>query len=151
AQKFAETVRSLAGNFGFINIEDAQGKDLPIIFGVLESLRGKTTIWSDDKQGTGVIGAAAMLSWAELTGRRMEDVRGVIFGAGAGAAGVYDELINNGMRPENILATDSKGALHQGRTDIAGDPFKVRMAEGIPDGTRREDYLEGADFVINLG
>lgn len=156
AERFAETVRALAPNFGFINIEDAQGKDLPLIFGVLESLRGDTAIWSDDKQGTGVITAAAMLSWAELTGRldaaqRMSNARGVIFGAGAGAMGVYDELVHHGILPENILVTDSRGPLHEGRNDVAGDPYKLRMREGIREGTTVEDFARGADFLINLG
>ncbi|MFO1464056.1 MAG: hypothetical protein U1F66_09770 [bacterium] len=156
AERFAETVRAIAPNFGFINIEDAQGKDLPIIFGILESLRGDTAIWSDDKQGTGVITAAAMLSWAELTGRlnseqRLSGARGIIFGAGAGAMGVYDELVNHGVLPENILVTDSRGPLYEGRRGIEGDPYKLRMSEGIRPGTRVEDFARGADFVINLG
>jgi len=156
AERFAETVHSLAPGFGFINVEDAQGKDLPLIFGVLESLRGDTAIWSDDKQGTGVITAAAMLSWAELTQRldsrqQMSGARGIIFGAGAGAMGVYDELVHHGIRPENILVTDSQGALHAGRGDIESDPYKVRMREGIPAGTTVEDFARGADFLINLG
>lgn len=156
AERFAETVRALAPNFGFVNIEDAQGKDLPLIFGILASLRGDTAIWSDDMQGTGVITAAAMLSWAELTGRldsrqRMPYVRGVIFGAGAGAMGVYDELVHHGILPENILVTDSRGPLHEGRNDIASDPFKMRMREGIREGTTVEEFARGADFVINLG
>ncbi|MCC6273769.1 MAG: NADP-dependent malic enzyme [Deltaproteobacteria bacterium] len=156
AERFAETVRALAPNFGFINIEDAQGKDLPLIFGVLESLRGDTAIWSDDKQGTGVITAAAMLSWAELTGRldsaqRMSNARGVIFGAGAGAMGVYDELVHHGILPENILVTDSRGPLHEGRTDVTGDPYKLRMREGIREGTAVEAFARGADFLLNLG
>jgi malic enzyme len=156
AERFAETVRALAPNFGFINIEDAQGKDLPLIFGILSSLRGDTAIWSDDMQGTGVITAAAMLSWAELTGRldsrmQMPNIRGIIFGAGAGAMGVYNELINHGVRPENILVTDSKGVLHEDRYDTKSDPFKVRMREGIPAGVTVEDFARSSDFVINLG
>ena len=156
AERFAETVLSISPNFGFINIEDAQGKDLPLIFGILESLRGNTALWSDDMQGTGIIAAAAMLGWGELTGRLdsrggLGNVRGVIFGAGAGAMGVYDELINNGMQPENILVADSRGALHAGRRDIEGDPFKVRMRAGISDGMTPERFARGADFLINLG
>ncbi|HKY62958.1 MAG TPA: hypothetical protein VJR29_06030, partial [bacterium] len=156
AERFAQTVLSIAPNFGFINIEDAQGKDLPLIFGVLESLRGNTALWSDDMQGTGIIAAAAMLGWADLTGRLdsrggLGNVRGVIFGAGAGAMGVYEELINNGMEPQNILVADSQGALHAGRRDIEGDPYKLRMREGISEGMTAARFARGADFLINLG
>jgi len=151
AQKFAELVRALAGNFGFINIEDAQGKDLPIILGALECLQGECAIWSDDKQGTGVITAAAMLSWAELTQRNMTDIRGIIFGAGAGSMGVYDELLNHGVKPENILVIDSKGEIREGRDDVNGDPFKVKMRMGMGADVTVETFAKGADFIINLG
>jgi hypothetical protein len=97
-----------------------------------------------------------MLGWGELTGRLdarggLGNVRGVIFGAGAGAMGVYDELINNGMQPENILVTDSRGALHAGRHDVEADPYKVKMRNGIADGMTPERFARRADFLINLG
>lgn len=151
AINFAEAVKAIACNFGFINIEDAQGKDLPLIFGVLESLAGECAIWSDDKQGTGVITAAGFLSWAKVTNRKLENCRGIILGAGAGAMGVYEELVNHGVRPENILVTDSKGVLHEGRADAESDEYKVKMRFGIKPGTDLEEFARGADFVINLG
>lgn len=151
ALHYADTVRALAPNFGFINIEDAQGKDLPLIFGALECLRGQCAVWSDDKQGTGVIMAAAMLAWADITNRKLENVRFIIFGAGAGAMGVYDELLNHGMLPENILVTDSKGVLYEGRPDIQLDPYKVKMSQGTRAGTTVEEFAAGADGVANLG
>ncbi len=151
AEAFASHVLGLSNNYGFINVEDAQGKDLPIILGALDCLRGECAVWSDDKQGTGVITAAAMLSWADLTDRKLEDVRVVLMGAGAGAMGVYDELVNNGVKPENILVTDSRGVLHEERDDIESDPFKVKMRMGIPVGTELEDFAKGADALINLG
>ncbi len=151
AETFARTVLALGGNYGFINVEDAQGKDLPIILGILEALQGEAAVWSDDKQGTGVITAAAMLAWTELTDRKMADIRVVLFGAGAGAMGVYDELLNHGVRPENILVTDRRGVLHEDRTDINGDPFKIKMRQGIPEGTTVEGFAKGADALINLG
>ncbi len=167
AKKFAEFVQMIAPMYGFINIEDAQGADLPIIFGALKSLEGECAIWSDDMQGTGVITAAAVLAWAELTNRRdLSEVRAVIFGAGAGAAGVYNELINHGFSPGNILVTDSgpktaenrprwKGEpypLHEGREDVNNDRFKVQMRQGISSATTIESFFKGGvDLLINLG
>lgn len=152
AEKFAQSLLTIGHNYGFINVEDAQGKDLPLIFGALEALRGTSAIWSDDRQGTGVITAAAVLAWAELTGRRdLSQIRGVILGAGAGARGVYDELVNNGLKPEMIMAVDSRGPLHEGRRDLDGDPFKAEMRKGIKEGLTLNDFIDGADFVINLG
>ena len=160
AEKFAEIVKAVACNFGFINVEDAQGSDLSIIFGALECLFGECAIWSDDKQGTGTINAGADLAWAELTGRKLSEIRAVIFGAGAGAMGVYDELVNHGVRPENMLVTDSGPnkdrtgkpyTLDEGRADVDGDFFKEKMRKGIPPGTVVEEFADGADLVINLG
>jgi malic enzyme len=160
ALNFAEAVKAIACNFGFINIEDAQGRDLPLIFGVLECLKGECAIWSDDQQGTGVITAAGVLAWAEQTQRKMENIRGIILGAGAGAMGVYDELVNHGVRPENILVTDTGAKkdrtgrshpLHEGRVDVDSDPYKAKMRWGIPPETTIEKFAEGADFLINLG
>ncbi|HSA58444.1 MAG TPA: malic enzyme-like NAD(P)-binding protein [bacterium] len=151
ALNFAEAVKAIACNFGFINIEDAQGRDLPLIFGVLECLAGECAIWSDDKQGTGVITAAGFLSWMKVTNRKPENCRGIILGAGAGAMGVYDELVNHGILPENILVTDSKGVLHEGRADVEDDEYKRRMRHGIKEGAELEEFARGADFVVNLG
>lgn len=160
AEEFARTVRNISGNFGFINIEDSQGRDLALIFSMLEVIRGECTIWSDDRQGTGVITAAGVLAWTEVTNRDISKIRGVICGAGAGARGVYDELTNHGVKPENILVTDrgvSKDdsgipyPLHKGREDVRDDPFKAEMTKGIPEGTTVEGFLKDADFVMNLG
>lgn len=157
AENFADIVLAIANNYGFINVEDAQGKDLPLIFGRLEAEGVGSSIWSDDRQGTGVITAAGMLSWADQTGRwksdekPLEGIRVVLFGAGAGARGVYDELVNNGVRHEDILVVDSRGVLDESREDVRNDPFKGAMVQGISAGTKVEDFARGADAIINLG
>jgi len=157
AENFADIVLSVANNYGFINVEDAQGKDLPLIFGRLEEEGVGSSIWSDDRQGTGVITAAGMLSWADQTGRwksdekPLEGIRVVLFGAGAGARGVYDELVNNGVRHEDVLVVDSKGVLDESREDVQNDPFKGAMVQGIKAGIKIEDFAKGADAIINLG
>ncbi len=151
AEKFAEIVIALACNYGFINIEDAQGKDLPIILGALECLKGQCAVWSDDMQGTGVITAAGVLAWADQTDRDVTQIRVILMGAGAGSMGVYNELLNHGVKAENILVTDSRGVLHEGRRDVDGDPFKEKLRMGIDAGTTVEAFAKGADALINLG
>lgn len=136
ALKFVQTVANLANNYGFINVEDARGADLDLILGGLEAAGLGSAIWSDDKQGTGVITAAGVISWADQTGRlkegpnRLEGIKVVILGQGAGATGVYNELVNNGVRPEDILIT------------------KVRTQEQKDTVT---EFAKGADVFINLG
>lgn len=174
AALFARSVANYANNYGFINIEDAQGADLPLILGMLESMNLGSAVWSDDLQGTGVISAAGVLNWAEQTGRlntenpdkALEGIKVVIFGAGAGAMGVYNELVNNGVRPEDILVTDSGPdkdysgkpyVLDESRQDVKSDPYKWRMAQKIKAGTTVEDFVKGtaddrkASVIINLG
>lgn len=161
ATLFAETVLRMACNYGFINIEDARGADLPVILGILEALRGECGVWSDDMMGTGVVTAMGMLAWAEHSGRSgLSGVRGVICGAGAGGYGVYKELLKHGIPAGNILVTDTgperdksgrPHPLHQGREDIRDDSMKWEMAQAISADTTVEAFLDGADFVINLG
>jgi len=190
ALKFAKIVASMARQYGFVNLEDVRGKDLPIVFEYLQRQGLQNAIWSDDMQGTGVITAATVLSWADQTGRiNTEGAEGtphaeqaasgapevliqappkplagqrfIIFGAGAGAMGVYQELINLGVRPEDILVTDTgpnrdysgtPHPLYEGRKGTESDPFKRIMAQGIPAGTTIESFMEaGVDGIINLG
>lgn len=158
---FAETVVRLSCNYGFINIEDAAGADLPVILGVLESLRGQCGVWDDDMMGTGIATAMGFLGWMLHSGRKdFSQLRGAIFGAGAGGYGIYKELLKHGALPGNILVTDRGPGrdesgkpypIHEGRDDIADDPSKMEMREGIHPDMTVEGFLEGADFVLNLG
>lgn len=161
ARMFAETVLRVSCNYGFINIEDARGADVPIILSVLECLRGECGVWDDDMMGTGIVTAIGFLSWAQHSGRTdLSKLRGVILGAGAGGYGVYKELINHGLLPNNIMVTDTgpnkddsgrPHPLHEERTDFAEDPYKMEMRKGISADMTVDAFLEGADFVINLG
>ncbi|MFO1518924.1 MAG: malic enzyme-like NAD(P)-binding protein [bacterium] len=160
AQDFVRQVRAIAtrDRYSFINVEDAKGTDLPVILDGLKDLG--IAVWSDDKQGTGVIATTSILSWGHLTGRDLSKARGVIFGAGAGGVGVFEELVNNGLKPENIMVTDSGPdkdysgkpyVLHRDRTDIEDDPFKMRVRGDFPADLSVEEFAKGADFIINLG
>lgn len=167
ALNFAYHVAEASQDYGFINIEDSRGADLPLIFKTLKELGVDSAVWSDDEKGTAVITAAAMLSWAELTGRLksgdkpLSGVKGVIFGSGAGAYGVYKLLNSFGIEHENMVATDSgpnrdyesgiAHALDETRDDVSEDSSKVFMRQGKKDKVDIEEFLKGADFVINLG
>lgn len=157
AERFSDWVAGLADNFGFINVEDSQGSDVSGILQRLAWLKGRSALWSDDVQGTGVIAAAGVRGWLlhsqqKVPGRNWGNMRGVIFGAGAGSMGVYHELLNNGAQNGNILVRDSQRVLTEGDPALQIDPFKVAMSAGIPPGTTLESFMaDGIDFVINLG
>ncbi len=169
AENFAYVIASLhAVNAGFINVEDLKGVSIPLVWKYLEQFGVTSAWWSDDRQGTGVITGAAILSWAYETGRLQSGPKPLaglvieIFGAGAGARGVYDELVHLGVDPKDLLANDSGPQkdrsgkpypLHQGREDVSHDPFKWDMAQHQPAGTTHETFVTGRkiDVVINLG
>lgn len=157
AERFSQWVDGLADNFGFINVEDSAGNDVSGILQRLAWLKGRSAVWSDDVQGTGVIAAAGVRSWIlhsgnKVPGRNWGNIRGIIFGAGAGSMGVYHELLNNGAQHGNILVKDSRRVLTEGDPAFQSDPYKVAMSAGIPPGTTMDSFMaDGIDFVINLG
>src|SRR5690606_5695407 len=112
----------LAPTVGGINLEDIKA---PGCFEIEATLRQRLDIpvFHDDQHGTAIIGGAAFLNAIELTGRKMEETRVVV--AGAGAAGVASArfLIALGVAPSNILMTDSRGVIHSDRDDL--NPVKL--------------------------
>ncbi len=160
AENFVGTARALLPNAWFTNFEDLSGEEVGIVWKHLQDRVGQASWWSDDVDGTGVVTAGGVLSWADITGRRLDNIKVVIFGAGAGGSGVYQQLINNGVKPENILVTDTgpdkddsgtPHPIHEGRTDVADNFFKAAMRKGKSAQVSVDEFLKGADLVINLG
>lgn len=153
---FARFVRSVAPNFGAINLEDLSLKELAYVLPEMEAhLAGRNALWDDDMYGTGGVFAAYVHSWLKLssirhTDRNWGNTTFLIHGAGAGGYGVYRELLNNGAKHENIIVTDTQGVLWDGRPNIQNDPFKKFMSTG----TRHievKDAHKGIHVLINLG
>ncbi len=157
AERFSTWADGLVDNFGFVNVEDSAGNDVSGILQRMAWTKGRSALWSDDVQGTGVIAAAGMRSWllhssSKIPGRNWQNIRGVMFGAGAGSMGVYHEIMNNGATDAQIAVRDTQGILTEGDPRFASDPYKVAMSKGIPPGTTLESFMaDGIDFVINLG
>ncbi|MEJ2040262.1 MAG: malic enzyme-like NAD(P)-binding protein [Desulfosarcinaceae bacterium] len=145
--EFIRTVKLLEPTFGGINLEDIKAPDC---FYIEEKLRAQMSIpvFHDDQHGTAIISAAAMLNAAELTGRRLEDMRVVINGAGAAAiasARLYTQL---GIRKENLILVDTKGVIYQGRTR-GMNPYKAEFASASEARTL-DDAVRGADMLVGL-
>jgi malate dehydrogenase (oxaloacetate-decarboxylating)(NADP+) len=136
----------LAPTVGGINLEDIKA---PECFYIEETLRDRLDIpvFHDDQHGTAIIGGAAFINAIELTGREMGATRVVV--AGAGAAGVASArfLIALGVDPANILMTDSRGVIHQGRDDL--NVVKREFAVET-DARTLEDAMVGADVFIGV-
>ncbi|MFN8018708.1 MAG: NAD-dependent malic enzyme [Acidimicrobiales bacterium] len=143
-----ETVQRIAPVFGGINLEDIAA---PACFEVEDRLRASLDIpvFHDDQHGTAVVTLAALENALKIVGKQMADLRIVISGAGAAGVAIAKMLMGAGVT--NILACDTKGAIHKGRTDL--NSVKQRFAditnpEGISGSL--QDVLPGADVFIGV-
>jgi malate dehydrogenase (oxaloacetate-decarboxylating)(NADP+) len=137
----------LEPTFGGINLEDIKA---PECFEIEEELKRtmKIPVFHDDQHGTAIITGGALLNALSIVGKKMEEVRVVFSGAGASAIACANHYIRLGVRPENILMSDSTGVLYEGRTENM-NPYKARFAR--PTSARTlADALAGADVFVGL-
>lgn len=143
-----KTVSPLAGSFGGINLEDISA---PRCFEIEQRLQEVCDIpvFHDDQHGTAVITLAGMMNALKLVGKKIEDVRIVTSGAGATGIAIIRLLIEMGLK--NVIMTDRKGAIYEGREGL--NPIKKEMAKI----TNRErvagslaDVIKGADVFIGV-
>ena len=147
AEKIIQTVKLLEPTFGGINLEDIRA---PECFEIEERLIAEMNIpvFHDDQHGTAIISAAAFLNALELTHRKIGDTKVVFAGAGAAGIACADLYVHLGVRPENILMTDSKGVIYEGRTD-GMNKYKARFARKTSARTL-EDAMKGADAFVGV-
>ncbi len=145
--KLVEIVAALEPTFGAINLEDIKA---PECFEVEAKLRARMRIpvFHDDQHGTAIIVAAAVLNGLDLLGKRLDEVRLTVCGAGAAALACLDLLTTLGLRQENLLVVDVEGVVYAGRTRLM-DPYKARYARATAKRTLAE-AIEGADVFLGL-
>ncbi len=146
-KKFVEIVRALGPTFGGINLEDIKA---PECFEIETRLRDELDIpvMHDDQHGTAIISGAALLNALEIQGKRIEDVRLVVNGAGAAAISctrLYNAL---GVRLDNIVMVDSKGVIRADRENLT--PQKREFATSRTDLRTLEEAMVGADVFLGL-
>src|SRR5205807_5202379 len=124
--KLVDIIAALEPTFGGINLEDIKA---PECFYIERKLRErmKIPVFHDDQHGTAIITAAAILNGLELVGKDIRTVKIACSGAGAAAIACLDQLVSLGARMENILVTDAKGVVFEGRPE-GMDPIKARYA-----------------------
>src|SRR5512135_2033943 len=138
---------AISPTFGGINLEDIKA---PECFYIEETLKGMLDIpvFHDDQHGTAIISSAALANSLELVGKRHEDIRMVISGAGASAISCAELAIRWGVRRENVMLVDSKGVVYKGRT--AGmNKYKERFLVET-DARTLADAVRGADVFYGL-
>jgi malate dehydrogenase (oxaloacetate-decarboxylating) len=151
--EIVHAVKLLAPTFGGINLEDISS---PRCFEIEQRLIEELDIpvFHDDQHGTAIVVLAALLNACRLTGRRIQDLRAVMVGAGAAGVAVSRILMSEGLR--SIVSCDRFGAIHAGRDDYEDGSMngpKTWLAEHTNEervsGTPR-DVMEGADLFIGL-
>ena len=115
--KFIETVKAIAPTFGGINLEDIKA---PECFQIEQRLKAELDIpvMHDDQHGTAIISGAGLINALEIAGKKIEDVKIVVNGAGAASISCTKLYIMLGAKKENIIMCDSKGVISTHRTDL---------------------------------
>ncbi len=145
--KFIEVVKAIAPTFGGINLEDIKA---PECFYIEERLKAELDIpiMHDDQHGTAIISSAGMLNAIEVAGKKIEDIKVVVSGAGASATSCLKLYISLGVNPANVVVFDTKGAITTSRTDLTEQ--KKQFATSRNDVGSLEEALKGADMFLGL-
>lgn len=141
-----KVVAAISPTFGGINLEDIKA---PECFYIEEELKKMLDIpvFHDDQHGTAIISSAGLANALENVGKRHDEIRLVISGAGASAISCAELAIRWGVKRENIMLVDSKGVVHSGRTDL--NKYKQRFVLDT-DARTLSDAVRGADVFYGL-
>ena len=145
-EDFINTVKNIAPTFGGINLEDIKA---PEAFEIEERLKAELTIpvMHGDQHGTAIISAAALLNALELAEKKIEEVRVVVSGAGSAAIACIKLYVLLGVRKENIVMFDSKGAISKGREGLSDKQIEFATSRKIK---TLGEALENADVFLGL-
>jgi len=147
AEDFINAVRYLGPSFGGINLEDIKA---PECFMVEERLRELMDIpvFHDDQHGTAIIAAAGLINACHLTGRKFEDMKLVVNGAGSAGIACLELVKAMGVKTENALLCDTKGVIYQGRQEGMN---QWKSAHAAPTDKRTlEEAMDGADAFFGV-
>ena len=145
--RFIECVRGFGASFGGINLEDIAA---PACFEIEDRLREAldVPVFHDDQHGTAIIAAAGLINACELTGRKFEDLKVVMIGAGAAGLSVLELIKSLGVRDENAIVLDRKGVVYVGREGN----MHPRLAKHATETDLREleEAVQGRDVLLGL-
>jgi malate dehydrogenase (oxaloacetate-decarboxylating)(NADP+) len=144
---FCNAVRLMGPTFGGINLEDIKA---PECFIIEQRLKEEMDIpvFHDDQHGTAVICAAGLINALHISGKKIEDCRIVLNGAGAAGIACLELLKTMGARHENCVMCDTKGVIYQGRTEGMN---QWKSAHAVKTDLRTlEDAMKGADVFLGV-
>ena len=141
--KFCEIVEAIAPTFGGINLEDISS---PSCFAIEKRLVETLDIpvMHDDQHGTAIISSAGLINACDLMGKELKDMKVIV--VGAGAAAISCARMYRILGVENIIMLDSKGVIHNGRTNL--NEFKKEFS--IDEALTQKEAFTGADMVLGL-
>ena len=146
-EKFCEAVEKIAPTFGGINLEDIKA---PECFYIEERLKRTLDIpvMHDDQHGTAIISSAGLINALEVNGKKIDEVKIVVNGAGAAAISCTKLYVALGAKVENIVMLDSKGVITSERPDL--NEQKKMFATDRRDVHTLEEAIKGADVFLGL-
>ncbi|MBI5661106.1 MAG: NADP-dependent malic enzyme [Ignavibacterium album] len=136
----------LEPTFGGINLEDIKA---PECFEIEETLKAtmKIPVFHDDQHGTAIISCAALINAVEIAGKKLDEVRIIVNGAGASAISCCKHYIRAGAKRENIWMFDTKGCITKDRKDL--NKYKEEFAQEKGFASLAE-AMKDADVFIGL-
>ncbi len=144
--KLVEICARIAPTFGGINLEDIKAPECFEVESKLKSLLD-IPVFHDDQHGTAIISGAGLLNSLEITGRKIENLKLVVCGAGAAAISCSRLYVSLGVRKENIVMVDSKGVINRKRNDL--NKYKQEFITDRNIDTLAE-AVKGADLFLGL-
>lgn len=146
-QEFIHTVKLLEKNFAGINLEDISS---PKCYDIEDELKKimNIPVFHDDQHGTAIAALAALLGALEVVGKKIEDVKVVMNGAGAAGTAIARLLLEDGVKPENMTILNSKGILFDnGKRDRVQQELIAKVNPENKQG-KFDDAVKGADVLI---
>jgi malate dehydrogenase (oxaloacetate-decarboxylating)(NADP+) len=146
-EEFIRVVTAISPTFGGINLEDIKA---PECFYIEETLKEalEIPVFHDDQHGTAIIASAGLINSLELVGKRLDEIKIAISGAGASAISCAELAVRLGVKRENILLVDSRGVISADRLDSL-NKYKQRFAQDTEAKTLA-DAVRGADVFYGL-
>ena len=145
--EFIKAVRLMGPTFGGINLEDIKAPECFIIEQTLKE-QMDIPVFHDDQHGTAVICAAGLLNALHLSGKKIEDVKIVLNGAGAAGIACLELLKSMGAQHNNCIMADTKGVIYQGRTEGMN---QWKSAHAATTSARTlADAMKGADVFLGV-
>ncbi len=135
--------RAIAPTFGGINLEDISAPKCFEIEAALQDLG--IPVMHDDQHGTAIISTAGLMNAMEISGKKFEDIKVVV--SGAGAAGIASARMYRNLGVKNIILVDSKGVVNKKRTDL--NQYKLEFVSDTQADTLKE-AMKDADVFLGL-